>query len=104
MRRTWWFASGDLWLPAEVRSCLTQYIVGSDTSLFYVSIWSLVHMVSGMILGWVTHRPLDWYLWLHTTWEVWQIVIGMTPIHTARGLIDVATDTVMGVVGFQLVR
>lgn len=99
MKRSFWFASGDMFLPKSVRRFLETYIIGSDTSLFYISIWSFVHMFTGILFALMVKGPIDMYVWLHTIWEVWQIAIGMTPIHTARGMLDIFTDTAMGVIG-----
>lgn len=94
-----WYASGDLFLPKNLREFLETYIVGNDTSIFYISIWSFVHSLSGVLFSLVSNS-LHSYIVVHTVWELWQIYIGMTPIHTLRGVIDICTDTVMGVLGF----
>lgn len=93
------FRSGDVFLPKPARSVLERYHYGSNQSLVYVSNWSLVHAISGMIVGWVllTRYPeQDYYwtgFWLHNAWEVWQVLIKNTPYWTWRGRIDILTDT-----------
>lgn len=104
MRRGWAFASGDAFLPKWARTVLETYIVGDDTSYFYISLWSIVHMTTGMVYGWFTKWSVAFYIWLHTIWELWQIWIGMTHIDTLRGAIDIAVDTTMGAIGVVVVR
>jgi len=96
-----WYASGDLFLPKQVRNFLETYIVGNDKSLFYISFWSLMHCLSGILFSFVSNSLQD-YIVIHTIWEIWQIYIKMTPIDTLRGAIDIFTDTFMGILGFIL--
>jgi len=95
-----WYASGDLFLPKEVRNILETYIIGNDTSLVYITLWSFMHSLSGVLFRFVNNSLQD-YIVVHTIWELWQIYIGMTPIHTARGVIDIFVDTLMGIIGFM---
>jgi hypothetical protein len=101
--RTPWYASGDLFLPKQIRSILETYIVGDDKSLIYITLWSIMHGLSGVIFYFVSDS-FQGYLVIHTVWELWQIYIGMTPLHTIRGIIDIITDTIMGSVGFLSTR
>jgi hypothetical protein len=94
-----WYASGDLFLPKPIRDTLKTYIIGDDTSLFYISLWSFMHALSGFLFAFVSDS-LQGYIVIHSIWEIWQLYIGMTPAHTLRGFIDVITDTVMGILGF----
>jgi hypothetical protein len=102
--------SGDLFLPKSVRTVLERYWVGNDKSLVYITNWSLIHLLSGVVTGWVllTYFPkYDYYwsgFWFHTVWEVWQIVVSNTPWWTLRGRIDVVTDTVMFMLGMYLLK
>lgn len=97
--RTAWYASGDLFLPKEVRTILETYIIGNDTSLFYITLWSFMHMLSGFLFRFINNSLVN-YIIVHTVWEIWQIYIGMTHVDTLRGKIDVVVDTVMGIIGF----
>lgn len=92
------YASGDLFLPKEVRGILETYLIGNDKSIFYLSLWSFMHMLSGVLYSFVDRSYWNYFL-LHTIWELWQLYIGMTPIHTLRGSVDIVTDTVMGLLG-----
>jgi hypothetical protein len=99
------YRSGDVFLSPKVRKFLETYHIGDSKSLVYVTNWSFVHFLSGIFLGWILVSYFsDWnyYLsgfWIHTVWELWQIVIGMTKIHTYRGLIDVGVDTLFFMFG-----
>ena len=94
-----WYASGDLFLPKTLRNLLETYLIGNDKSLFYISLWSFMHSLSGVLFSFVNNSLWD-YIVVHTIWEIWQIYIGMTPIHKLRGVIDIFTDTIMGILGF----
>lgn len=94
-----WYTSGDLFLPVKIRIILETYIIGNDTSLFYITIWSFIHLFSGVLFSLISNS-LQGYIVVHTIWEIWQIYIKMTPIDTLRGVIDVVTDTCMGIIGF----
>jgi hypothetical protein len=102
--------SGDLFLPKSVRTFLERYWVGNDRSLVYITNWSIVHIFSGVVTGWIllAYFPkYDYYwsgFWFHTFWEVWQIVVSNTPWWTLRGRVDVVTDTVMFMLGMYLFR
>lgn len=93
------FRSGDAFLPKPVRSFLEIYLAGNDRSLLYVNIWSLVHLLSGVLTGWIltTRYPdYDYYwtgFWVHTLWETWQVLVRNTPYWRWRGRLDVVTDT-----------
>ncbi len=99
MNRHPWYASGDLFLPKNIRKILETYIIGNDTSLFYITLWSFMHMLSGVMYSFVSSSLVN-YVIVHTLWEIWQIYIGMTRINTIRAIIDVFVDTIMGVIGF----
>jgi hypothetical protein len=99
------YRSGDVFLPKQVRTFLETYHVGNATSLLYITNWTFVHFLSGVITGWilVNYFPKwDYYwigFWWHTLWEVWQIMIGMTPVWTARGFLDIWMDTAFFMAG-----
>jgi hypothetical protein len=100
------YRSGDAFLPASVTQFLMQYWVGNDTSLFYVNNWSLVHFTSGILTGvaasWLNWtNPLLMGLVIHTLWEIWQIVIGMTRLNV-RGAVDITMDTIWFMTGLWL--
>lgn len=99
------FHSGDLFLPTPVKKFLEQYWIGNDTSLFYVSWWTFIHFLNGILTGFllIYMNSASTYYWsgflIHTLWELWQIIGKNTPIWTARGQIDVITDTSAFILG-----
>jgi hypothetical protein len=95
---SWIYRSGDIFLSPRTRAFLKQYIIGDDHTLFYISYWSILHMISGIVFGLLWPNLLAGFA-VHTLWEAWQILIGMTPITTARGFIDVNVDTAMFMFG-----
>jgi len=102
------FRSGDFFVPTPVKKFLDIYIIGSDNSLIYINYWSLVHLISGVIIFSILKflnpkqnpyiRILN-LLIIHTIWEFWQIIIGMTKFNTLRGIIDIIVDTLMFMFG-----
>lgn len=102
------FRSGDLFLPKQVRAFLEFYYIGSDTSLVYITNWTLVHILTGIILALyffpsMTNQAALWRIfWIHSAWELWQIIGQNTPIYTLRGILDVAMDTVATMLGAWL--
>jgi hypothetical protein len=95
------FRSGDVFLPKQVRVVLERYHYGSDTSLIYITNWSLIHALSGILVGWIlaTYYPEKPFYWtgfvVHTIWEIWQILVKNTPYWTLRGRLDVVMDTLL---------
>jgi hypothetical protein len=102
------FRSGDLFLPTRVRDFLETYYVGSDTSLVYLTNWTLVHVLTGVVLALYFIRSMTknatlWRVfWIHSAWEFWQILGKNTPIHTLRGVLDVLVDTSATMIGAWL--
>jgi hypothetical protein len=99
------YRSGDVFLPKPVRDILQRYWVGSDKSVFYLTNWSVIHFLSGIMTAYFlfqnkTKENIYFIAFLiHTLWELWQIFIGMTPIHTLRGQVDTVVDTVLFMAG-----
>lgn len=99
------FLSGDLFLPKSVRNVLERYYIGNDRSLVYVTNWSLIHFLSGILTAWilVTRYPGYDPLWtgflIHTMWEIWQLAVHNTP-WTLRGVVDIGMDTLLFMIGF----
>lgn len=96
------FRSGDFFLPKDIVVFLDKYIFGNDSTVMYINHWSIIHMISGMIVGFTTGN-LFHAITLHTLWELWQLNIKMTKV-SLRGFIDVSMDTVMFVIGFLIVK
>lgn len=93
------YRSGDVFLPKRARTFLEKYHIGGPTSTFYVTNWSIVHFLSGVLTAWILVNYFPTYalyktgFWIHTAWEYWQIFIGMTKYYTVRGALDIVVDT-----------
>lgn len=102
------YRSGDLFLPLWVRQILERYHIGNDRTVFYITNWSIVHLLSGVLTGYILlekYPSLPYYTTgfiVHTIWEFWQIFIGMTKWKTARGSMDIFVDTAMFMIGMFL--
>lgn len=103
--------SGDLFLPDFVRYFLETYLIGSDKTIFYITMWSILHFISGMITRYLFFyytfysykESFIFAFIIHTIWEFWQYVITNTP-HTLRGLIDSFVDTILFMLGFIIAK
>ena len=73
--------------------------MGNDRSLIYINLWSVVHFLSGILTAYTLTSSLAVAVWIHTAWEILQLVIGNTP-WTPRGILDVAMDTLLFLGGF----
>lgn len=101
--------SGDLFLPQSIRDFLQTYLVGTPTSLFYITYWSILHLLSGVGTAYVLqgYFRLQWLpsfmigFLIHTAWEAWQVLITMTP-NTQRGKVDTVVDTLLFLLGFLI--
>jgi hypothetical protein len=97
--------SGDIFLPENVKRVLNRDILGSTEKTFYISGWSIIHFISGILFGYlylyfkydIRSYALNMLI-LHTLWEVWQILIGMSKPHKLTGknnIIDTLVDTLL---------
>lgn len=90
-------SSGDLFLPPSIRRFLYNNIIGTNISLFYISYWSILHFISGILLS-IIGVSYSTGLLIHTLWELWQKFIGMT-VWNLRGGIDTIIDTLLCMLG-----
>lgn len=99
------FRSGDLFLTGKIKKFLDTVLIGSYESGLYISNWSIMHTISGVIMGFVLKKYKNPYLYgliVHTIWEIWQISIGMSTITKLSGkssLIDIVVDTLFFLLG-----
>jgi hypothetical protein len=103
------YASGDLFLPPQVRKILETELVGRQRDTFYITYWSLIHAVSGFVFGILMLRSFsvvaNYYtiaLIVHTCWEMWQVYIGMAHPLAIKGkgnIVDILMDTAMFMAG-----
>jgi len=106
------FKSGDLFLPDRVRKFLETFIYGSYKNTFYLTYWSVLHLISGLCVAYVfknyyvVKHPYWVGFWIHNVWELWQIMIGMSKPLTLVGhnnLIDSVVDTILFMIGMWVV-
>ena len=45
------YNSGDVFLPENVKNILGTDLIGNSKKTFYVSGWSIVHFINGIIIG-----------------------------------------------------
>lgn len=103
------YNSGDVFLPDNIKKILSHDIIGSHKKTFYISGWSIVHFINGIIFGYLylyLHYNKKYYIInlfiLHTIWEFWQIIIGMSRPSSLSGrsnLIDTIVDTILFISG-----
>lgn len=103
------YLSGDLFLPKSVREFLERYWIGNDKTLIYVTNWSLMHFLSGIVVGYVllTYWPDYPYYWtgfgIHSAWELWQVLVKNTHYWILRGFIDIWMDTGLFMAGMLFI-
>jgi hypothetical protein len=108
------YSSGDVFLPEKVKNILGTDLIGDSKKTFYVSGWSMVHLFSGIIFGYLylyfkgNDRLYFLNLFiLHTIWEFWQMLIGMAKPYKLTGrssLIDSIMDTLFFMLGAYSVK
>ena len=108
------YNSGDAFLPEKVKKILGTDLIGTSKKTFYVSGWSIVHLMNGIIIGYIylyfkgDRKLYSFRLFLiHTLWEFWQMLIGMSNPHKLTGrsnLIDTIMDTIFFMFGAYFVR
>ena len=99
------YNSGDVFLPDNIKKILSYDIIGSHKKTFYISGWSIVHFINGIVFGYLylfLKYDKKYYIiklfMLHTLWEFWQIIIGMSRPYSLSGrsnLIDTIVDTIV---------
>jgi hypothetical protein len=108
------YSSGDVFLPEKVKNILGTDLIGSSNKTFYVSGWSIIHLINGLIIGYIYlyfKGGIRLYtltlLIIHTMWEFWQVLIGMSKPYKLTGrsnLIDIIMDTIFFMLGAYIVR
>ena len=103
------YNSGDAFLPAPIKRVLNTYLYNTPNNSFYINGWSIVHLLSGILLGLIylflgKEESLFFYhlFIIHTIWELWQVFIGMAKPWRRTGssnLIDSIVDTAMFMIG-----
>jgi len=110
------YRSGDVFLPKEIKKWLDTPIYSrkTDTYYFYIDMWSFLHMISGLLIGYiylhlvkVQHKYYYTMFVTHTIWETWQVIIGMSkPFSTTtrNNSIDVIVDTIAFLCGAYIAK
>ena len=108
------YNSGDAFLPEKIKKVLVTDLIGTSKQTFYISGWSIVHIINGIIIGYIylyfngDRRLYMFNLFtLHTLWEFWQILIGMAKPYKLTGpsnLIDTIMDTILFMLGAYILR
>ena len=108
------YNSGDAFLPEKIKKILVTDLIGTSKQTFYISGWSIVHLINGIIIGYIylyfngDRRLYMFNLFtLHTLWEFWQILIGMAKPYKLTGpsnLIDTIMDTILFMLGAYILR
>jgi hypothetical protein len=103
------YSSGDVFLPEALKNILQKDIIGSSEKTFYISGWSIVHFMNGIIFGYlylyfkydIRQYFLTMFI-LHTLWELWQTIIGMAKPYKITGrsnIVDTIMDTILFMCG-----
>jgi hypothetical protein len=106
------YNSGNAFLPDKISAALRVDILGSSEKTFYITGWSIIHLLNGILFGYLyyyfkydmKHYILN-LLILHTLWEIWQIIIGMSKPYKLTGnsnIVDIFVDTLLFMSGAYL--
>lgn len=98
------YQSGDLFFNQEIRAFLETPLVGSYQEPFYLTYWSILHLVSGFFFALISKSYLAGFM-VHSTWELWQVYIGMNKpwnLIGHNGLVDIITDTLLFLGGMAM--
>lgn len=108
------YNSGDIFLPEHIKIMLRKDLIGSSKKTFYLSRWSIVHLINGIIFGYLYlyfNYDIQFYALklfiIHTIWEMWQILIGMSKPYNLTGnnnLMDTILDTIIFMSGAFIAR
>lgn len=93
------YRSGDIFLPKDIVKKLDRYIIGDKESLFYINGWSIMHFFSGVLIRLIFKTDIKDAIMLHTIWEIWQIIIGMSDVREFWKIKDIIMDTLVFYIG-----
>jgi hypothetical protein len=112
--------SADVFLPDSINNFLLINIVGDKSKTFYINNWSIVHLISGFILGYIVDKYLlidnsnliieNYYFKmfiLHTIWELWQIFSNISNPFSITGdsnIVDIIIDTILFMIGAYIYK
>ena len=108
------YSSGDIFFPENIKRILSTDIIGTSAKTFYISGWSIVHFINGIIFGYLYlyfNYDIRFYtlkmLAFHTIWELWQTLIGMAKPYKLSGksnLVDSIMDTILFMMGAYIIK
>ena len=108
------YNSGDVFIPESIKNIFGIDLIGTSKKTIYVSGWSIVHFINGILIGYIYLRfKLNSKLYfyklfiLHTIWELWQMLIGMSNPYKLTGcsnIMDTIMDTIFFMLGAYIVR
>ena len=98
------YNSGDVFLPVPIKQALDKYLYTTKNGSFYINGWTFLHLFSGVFLGTLylyLGKQIEFFYYynlfiIHTIWELWQMLIGMSKPWNLTGhsnLIDTFVDT-----------
>jgi hypothetical protein len=108
------YNSADLFLPEKIKNILLKEIIGDIHKTFYITGWSIIHMINGIIAGFI-YLYFKWdirlytfkLLIIHTIYEMFQMLIGMAKPCKLTGhnnFIDTIIDTILFMLGAYIIR
>lgn len=97
-------------MPKKIRAFLETFLYGNYTTFIYITYWSILHFLSGIFTGVLFQRfSVKNVYWngflLHSAWELWQIMIGMSKpwnLIGHNGFVDICMDTILFMLGLAL--
>ena len=126
-KETLLYQSTGLFLPRKFQDFLDIYHVGNDNTTFYITNWTIMHFLSGVLIAYIlslykyklTKQQIFIIAFvIHTGWECWQIFVDIVTFHkpkyqsndfvdsrtidTLRGKLDVIVDTIAFMLGVSL--
>ena len=107
------YTSGGILFPENIKRILSTDIIGTSKKTFYISGWSIVHVISGIIFGYLYlyfNYDIRFYtlkmLAFHTIWELWQVLTDVAKPYKLTGngnLVDSIMDTIFFMMGAYII-
>ena len=107
------YTSGGILFPENIKRILSTDIIGTSKKTFYISGWSIVHVISGIIFGYLYlyfNYDIRFYtlkmLAFHTIWELWQVLTDVAKPYKLTGngnLVDSIMDTIFFMIGAYII-
>lgn len=95
-RQSFFKRLSDAFLPDPIRRILFVKVWHCDSA--YVNGWSFVHLLSGVLVGWL--EVTFWQaLLIHTAWELLQVLLGDNTLSLAS-MVDTLMDLTFFMVGW----